>query len=218
MIVFCQRCKQNSQSEGKSHFNSFVQHINLVLNTTQCIVLYLKWSFNTVLYLKQSWCTVSDNMPPPFFFPLFSFFFLMPINAINTDVKKTLLRSLKINYEIMHQNAAYTPTALQYTQWQCIGKSTVNIHFVTFSQFRKYRLRSKERRKELAQQFPLSFIHCHYCVRCFIFQDCHFPAKWNAKLLKPWEIIRKNYIHLRALSQFVVESEEMGHQFPLQCK
>lgn len=82
----------------------------------------------------------------------------MPINAINTDLKKIISSSLKINYEIMHRNGAYTPTALQCTQWRRVGKSTVMIHFVTFSQFRKYRLTSKEKRKRAGAAVS-SFVH-----------------------------------------------------------
>lgn len=126
---------------------------------------------------------LSHNMTPPFFFMLY--------NAIDIDLEKILLSSLKIYYKTMHQNCAYSPPTLQYTQWQCIGKRTV-IHFVTFSQFRKQI--NKKRGKEQTQQFPLSFIFCHYYVRFLIFQDCCFPAKWNAKLLKPWEIIRTTFI------------------------
>lgn len=116
----------------------------------------MKFQYCAILETKLMHC--EWQYASSFFFPLFSFFFLMPIKAINTVLKKILLSSLKINYEIMHQNAAYIPTALQYTQWQCVGKSTVNIHFVTFSQFRKYRLTSKEKRKRAGTAVS-SFIH-----------------------------------------------------------
>lgn len=79
----------------------------------------------------------------------FFFLLLMLYNAINTDLRKIFLSPLKINYAIMHQNCACTPTTLQslYTQQQCVGKSTVITQFVTFSQFRKYRLASAEKSK-----------------------------------------------------------------------
>lgn len=108
----------------------------------------------------------------------------MLYNAINTDLRKIFLSSLKINYEIMHQNCAHTPTTLQslYTQQQCVGKSTVIIHFVTFSQFRKYRLASKEKSKHssfLFRRFTVITVSGSLFFKTAFFQQSEMPNRSN---------------------------------------
>lgn len=100
-------------------------------------------------------------------------FFFMLYNAISTNLRKILLSSL--NHEIMHQNCAHSPTMLQslYAQQQCIGKSTVITHFVTFSLFRKHRLARKR-----AITAVSSFIDTlSWLFQFFFFQDCLFSNK-----------------------------------------